>query len=145
VFIGCPIKMVFRLAAGDLTALIGVGGLVAGVYVGMKFLERGFTIGRPAPSPAANALLIPVLMALLLTAILLKPDFIAISTKGTGAQYAPLFLSLFAGLVGRWPREQVSASPARSQGSSWGQEFTLPETTGWDRHDLFFLSTPAGL
>jgi YedE family putative selenium metabolism protein len=64
VFMGCPIKMVFRIAAGDLTAWIGVGGLTAGVYIGMKFLERGFSLGRPNQLPAPNALLMPVLMAL---------------------------------------------------------------------------------
>jgi YedE family putative selenium metabolism protein len=98
VFIGCPIKMVFRISAGDLTALIGVGGLAAGVFIGMKFLENGFSLGRPNQLPAANALLMPGLMALLLAALLWKPVFISLSTKGAGAQYAPLYLSLLAGL-----------------------------------------------
>jgi YedE family putative selenium metabolism protein len=98
VFIGCPIKMIFRLAAGDLTALIGVGGLAAGVYVGMKFLEGGFSLGRPNQLPAANALLMPGLMVLLLAALLWKPVFISLSIKGAGAQYAPAMLSLLAGL-----------------------------------------------
>jgi YedE family putative selenium metabolism protein len=98
VFIGCPIKMMFRIAAGDLTALIGIGGLAAGVYIGMKFLENGFSLGRPNQLPAANAFLMPVVMALLLAALLWKPVFISLSTKGAGAQYAPIYLSLLAGL-----------------------------------------------
>ncbi len=134
VFIGCPIKMVFRLAAGDLTALIGVGGLVAGVFVGMKFLERGFSLGKPTPSPAANALLIPVVMALLLAALLLKPDFIAISSKGSGALHAPLALSLFAGLmVGALAqRTGFCITGGISRLFLWGpKEFTFcPKTTG---------------
>jgi YedE family putative selenium metabolism protein len=134
VFIGCPIKMVFRLAAGDLTALIGVGGLVAGVYVGMQFLEKGFTLGRPGPSPAANALLIPALMALLLVALLVRPDFISISTKGSGAQYAPLALSLLAGLgIGALAqRTGFCITGGISRLFLWGpREFTFcPKTTG---------------
>jgi YedE family putative selenium metabolism protein len=134
VFIGCPIKMVFRLAAGDLTALIGVGGLVAGVYVGMQFLEHGFSLGQPKPSPAANALLIPLLMILLLVALLVKPDFIAISTKGSGAQYAPLAISLLAGLgVGALAqRTGFCITGGISRLFLWGPvEFTFcPKTTG---------------
>jgi hypothetical protein len=98
VFMGCPIKMVFRIAAGDLTAWLGMGGLAAGVYIGLKFLEGGFSLGKQNELPAANALLIPLLMALFLGALLLKPGFISFSTKGSGAQYAPLYLSLIAGL-----------------------------------------------
>ncbi|TLN23753.1 YedE-related selenium metabolism membrane protein, partial [bacterium] len=39
VFIGCPIKMLLRLAGGDLTAVSGAAGLVAGVWVGIKSLS----------------------------------------------------------------------------------------------------------
>ena len=134
VFIGCPIKMVFRLAAGDLTALIGVGGLVAGVYVGMQFLEHGFSLGTPGPSPAANALLIPVLMAALLIALLVRPDFIAISSKGSAAQYAPLAVSLLAGLgIGALAqRTGFCITGGISRLFLWGpREFTFcPKTTG---------------
>jgi uncharacterized protein len=134
VFIGCPVKTVFRLAAGDLTALIGVGGLAAGVYVGMKFLERGFSLGKPGPSPAANALLIPALMVLLLAALLVKPDFINISSKGSGAQYAPLALSLLAGLgIGALAqRTGFCITGGISRLFLWGpKEFTFcPKTTG---------------
>lgn len=134
VFIGCPIKMVFRLAAGDLTALVGVAGLGAGVAAGMQFLERGFTLGRPAPAAAANALLMPLFMALLLAALLLKPGFIAISTKGAGAQYAPLLLSLLAGLgVGALAqRTGFCVTGGISRLIMWGaREFTFcPKTTG---------------
>jgi YedE family putative selenium metabolism protein len=134
VFIGCPIKMVFRLAAGDLTALVGVGGLVAGVYIGMQFLEYGFSLGQPGPSPAANALLMPVIMAGLLVALLVRPDFIAISAKGSGAQYAPLFLSLAAGLgIGALAqRTGFCITGGISRLVMWGpREFTFcPKTTG---------------
>ncbi|SPP99885.1 conserved membrane hypothetical protein [Candidatus Sulfobium mesophilum] len=134
VFIGCPIKMIFRLAAGDFTALIGVGGLTAGVYVGLKFLEGGFSLGRPNQLPAANALLMPGLMALLLAALLWKPVFISLSTKGSGAQYAPVILSLLAGLgIGALAqRTGFCITGGISRLFLWGpKEFTVcPKTTG---------------
>ena len=134
VFIGCPIKMIFRLAAGDLTALIGVGGLAAGVYVGLKFLEGGFSLGRPNQLPAANALLMPALMVLLLAALLWKPVFISLSTKGSGAQYAPAILSLLAGLgIGALgQRTGFCITGGISRFFLWGpREFTAcPKTTG---------------
>ncbi len=134
VFIGCPIKMVFRLAAGDLTALLGLGGLITGVYIGMRFLEQGFSLGRPNPSPAGNGLLIPVLMALLLAALFLKPDFISLSSKGAGAMYAPVLLSLSAGLgIGALAqRTGFCITGGISRLFLWGpREFSFcPKTTG---------------
>ena len=134
VFIGCPIKMVFRIAAGDLTAWIGVFGLVAGVAVGMQFLEKGFSLGKPAPLPAANALLMPALMVLLLVALFGKPVFISFSTKGAGAQYAPAVLSLLAGLgIGALAqRTGFCITGGISRLFLWGpKEFTFcPKTTG---------------
>ncbi len=99
IFIGCPVKMVYRISAGDLTALIGLGGLVAGVFIGMQFLDGGFRIGRATPSPAGNGYLVPGLMFFLLVFLFIKPSFISLSTKGAGALYAPVYLSLAAGLI----------------------------------------------
>jgi uncharacterized protein len=134
VFIGCPIKMIYRLAAGDLTALIGAGGLAAGVYLGLKFLEGGFSLGRPGELPMANALLMPALMILLITALVWKPVFISISTKGSGAQYAPAILSLVAGLgIGALgQRTGFCITGGISRFFLWGpREFTAcPKTTG---------------
>jgi len=134
VFMGCPIKMVLRIAAGDLTAWIGVAGLAAGVYIGLKFLENGFSLGKAGRVPQANGLLIPVFMALLLAALLWKPAFIAISTKGAGAQYAPIALSLLAGLaVGALgQRTGFCITGGLSRLFLWGpREFTsCPKTTG---------------
>jgi YedE family putative selenium metabolism protein len=134
VFIGCPIKMIFRIAAGDLTALIGVGGLAAGVFIGLKFLERGFSLGRPNELPQANAVLMPLLMALLLGALFWKPVFISLSSKGSGAQYAPAYLSLLAGLgIGALgQRTGFCITGGITRFFLWGpREFTsCPKTTG---------------
>ncbi|MEW6601397.1 MAG: YedE family putative selenium transporter [Nitrospirota bacterium] len=134
VFMGCPIKMVYKIAAGDLTAWIGLGGLAAGVFIGLKFLERGFTLGKPFEQPRANALLIPLMMVLMLGALILKPGFIALSTKGAGAQYAPLYLSLLAGLgIGALAQSTgFCITGGISRLFMWGpREFTFcPKTTG---------------
>ncbi len=134
VFMGCPIKMVFRIAAGDLTAWIGVAGLAAGVYIGLKFLENGFSIGRPNRLPQANGFLMPVLMLLLLAALLWKPVFISLSTKGSGAQYAPVYFSIIAGLaVGALgQRTGFCITGGFTRLFLWGpREFTVcPKTTG---------------
>lgn len=99
VFMGCPIKMLLRLGAGDLTALVGLAGLIAGVFVGLKFVEGGFRLGKGAPVPSGNAFLVPGFMAALLLLLVLQPDFIAVSVKGSGAQRAPVLLSLSVGLL----------------------------------------------
>ncbi len=44
VFLGCPLRMVLRLSAGDLNALIGLVGFTAGIGVGSIFLNRGFPL-----------------------------------------------------------------------------------------------------
>jgi YedE family putative selenium metabolism protein len=99
VFMGCPIKMIFRISAGDITALFGFFGLAAGVYIGIKFIEGGFRLGNSTQSPVANAFLIPALMFLLLIILLWEPSFISLSNKGAGAQHAPIYISLLAGLI----------------------------------------------
>jgi uncharacterized protein len=99
VFIGCPVKLILRLAAGDLTAIAGLFGLIAGVYIGLEFIEKGFRLGTSEPSPVANGYIVPGLMVFLLTMALLNPDFISRSDRGAGAQYAPLLLSLAVGLL----------------------------------------------
>jgi uncharacterized protein len=99
VFMGCPIKMLLRLSAGDVTAVIGLAGLFAGVFIGMKFVEGGFNPGKQIELPLGNGFLIPGMMFFLLILLLWQPGFISLSSKGAGAQYAPVFLSLAAGLI----------------------------------------------
>ncbi len=99
VFIGCPVKLILRLAAGDLTVLPGLAGLVAGIYVGLEFVENGFSLGEPQPTSRASGLVLPGMMLLLLVFLFLRPRFIGFSATGAGALYAPPLLSLGVGLV----------------------------------------------
>ncbi len=99
VFIGCPVKMVLRLAAGDIGALVGMVGLVAGIYIGLEFVENGFQLGRASETPKASGYVLPAFMVLLLVLAVAQPAFIGESVKGGGAMHAPFLLSLGIGLL----------------------------------------------
>lgn len=99
VFIGCPVKLVLRISAGDVSAITGVAGLAVGVWTGLRFLEGGFRLGSASEVPRANGLMMPALMFVLLLLLLLKAPFINFSSKGSGALHAPLWISLFVGLL----------------------------------------------
>lgn len=99
VFIGCPLKLFLRLTAGDMSAITGLFGLVAGIYVGLEFIENGFQLGEAKPAPRTNGLIVPGFMAFLLLLALVQPSFINQSEKGSAAQHAPFLLSLGVGLL----------------------------------------------
>ncbi|MBT1072522.1 YedE family putative selenium transporter [Pelotalea chapellei] len=98
VFIGCPIKLFLRLSAGDLTAVAGVAGLLAGVWMGLKGLARGVELVRQDRGNANGGHLMPILFVLLLVFLITRPGFLLFSAKGGGAQYAPWLLALGAGV-----------------------------------------------
>ncbi len=100
VFIGCPIKALLRLAAGDLTSLPGIAGLAVGVGGGLA-LARAGDAGLEGPrrtAPLAVALGV-VATAGLLAVLAFVPGTVAASRTGGGAIHAPPWLSLAAGLA----------------------------------------------
>jgi YedE family putative selenium metabolism protein len=99
VFLGCPLRMVLRLAAGDLNALIGLAGFVSGIALGSFFLRKGFSLGQPQPQPKANGFIMPLLALALLVFLLVRPAFIKFSEQGPGSMHAPVAVSLIAALV----------------------------------------------
>lgn len=99
VFIGCPIKLLLRLTAGDLTAVAGVAGLVAGVWIGLKSLSHGVEFMPQSHGKANGGLLIPGLFLLLLIFFLVRPGFLLFSSQGGGTQYAPWQVALSSGLL----------------------------------------------
>lgn len=98
VFLGCPIKVLLRLAGGDLTALAGLAGLAAGAWTGVLFLKKGFFLGRSTRGGALAGWVVPGAMALLAAAALLAPPAFAGGLVGPAAEHAPPWLSLLAGL-----------------------------------------------
>ena len=99
VFIGCPVKLVLRLAAGDIGVLAGLAGMVTGVYIGLEFIEKGFRLGEAKETPKASGFVLPGIMLLLLLFAVVKPFFLAESTKGAAALHAPFLMSLAIGLT----------------------------------------------
>jgi hypothetical protein len=99
VFLGCPVRMALRLSGGDLNAILGLSGFASGIYVGVVFLKRGFTLGRSRSAGKSNGIILPAIMLGLFFLLLARPAFIFFSEKGPGSQYAPVLLSLIAGLL----------------------------------------------
>jgi uncharacterized protein len=103
-FLGCPWRANLRLAGGDLTALLGLAGLAAGIATGVQFLKAGYSLGRSQRTPAAAGWIMPALMVGLLLLLIFRPQFgengpVFFSESGPGSSYAPLALSLAAGLL----------------------------------------------
>ena len=90
VFIGCPIKLLLRLTAGDLTSVAGVAGLVAGVWAGLKGLAHGVEFVPQSSGKANGSLLIPGLFLLLLVFFVVRPGFLLFSSQGGGGSICPL-------------------------------------------------------
>ncbi|MDR2491756.1 MAG: YedE-related selenium metabolism membrane protein [Spirochaetaceae bacterium] len=99
VFLGCPLRMILRLAGGDLNALGGLAGFVAGIAVGAFMLKKGFSLGRSSELSAASGFVMPVVALALLAFLFVKPAFIKLSEAGPGSMHAPLLASLAVGLV----------------------------------------------
>jgi YedE family putative selenium metabolism protein len=99
VFLGCPLRMILRLSAGDLNALIGLAGFVSGIAAGSFFLRRGFSLGQAQAQPLANGFFMPLLAIALLVFLLVRPAFIKFSEQGPGSMHAPIAVSLIASLA----------------------------------------------
>jgi len=98
-FLGCPLRMVLRLAGGDLNALLGLAGFIVGIVIGITFLNKGFTLKRTYSLPKFEGYLFPVIQLGLFILVVAKPVFIFFSEKGPGAAHAPIIVSLIAGLI----------------------------------------------
>ena len=98
-FLGCPLRMVLRIAGGDLNALIGLAGFASGIGIGILFLNKGFTLKRTYNLIKFEGFILPASMLGLLALLVAKPAFIFFSEKAPGAAHAPVILSLAAGLI----------------------------------------------
>ncbi|MCX5707921.1 MAG: YedE family putative selenium transporter [Candidatus Omnitrophica bacterium] len=98
-FLGCPLRMVLRLAGGDLNAVLGLAGFIAGIAIGVVFLKSGFVLSRAYPLARINGWVMPLAMVGLLALVMVKPGFIFFSKQGPGSQHAALLVSLGVGLL----------------------------------------------
>lgn len=99
VFLGCPLRMVIRLGGGDLTAVAGLLGFLAGILVGTGFLRKGFSLGRAYPVRSGEGVVLPGVMAALLALLLLAPGMLCFSQEGPGSMRAFWLVSLLGGLA----------------------------------------------
>lgn len=99
VFLGCPLRMILRLANGDLNAAVGLVGYVFGIFVGVQFLKRGYSLGKNMDQPKVTGFLFPIFAAVLLIFLVLRPAFILFSSEGPGSMGAPVIISLILGGV----------------------------------------------
>ena len=99
VFLGCPLRMVLRLAGGDLNALVGLAGFVCGILAGVFFLKKGFSLGRSYRQSRAEGLALPAVNGALLVLLIALPGLLLFSAEGPGSMRAPLAAALAAGLA----------------------------------------------
>lgn len=100
-FLGCPFRMILRLAGGDGNALFGLLGFAAGILCGVFFLNRGYSLKRTYKLACGEGFVLPGIMAALLVLNVLAPPFIYFTEAGggPGALHASLLISLAAGLI----------------------------------------------
>ena len=107
VFLGCPWRVLLRLAGGDWNAIFGIIGLGTGVGIGAIFLRSGYDLGRSGKTRVAAGIMLPLIMFGLLILTFIFPyiqgqgsnGILFYSIKGPGSMHAPLAISLIAGLA----------------------------------------------
>lgn len=99
VFLGCPIRMLLRLAGGDLNGITALAGMIAGVLVGVFFLKRGFNLGRAGKMHPVVGWIMPIMMVGLLLLAIFKSGLLAYSESGPGSMFVPVGVGLAIGLL----------------------------------------------
>lgn len=98
-FLGCPLRMILRIAGGDLNALWGIAGFVAGIFVGVLVLKKGFTLAKPQEQGKLEGATMPIFSIIVLVVLVFLPGLLLFSQKGPGSQHAPIWMALAAGLI----------------------------------------------
>ena len=98
VFLGCPLRMVIRMSAGDLNAWVALVGFILGVGTGVIALKKGYSLGRAYVIKKANGYVLPLLMVGIL-ALAIFTTLLKTSESGPGSVHAPIIVSLIGGLV----------------------------------------------
>lgn len=100
-FLGCPFRMILRIAGGDWNALIGLGGFACGIGAGVFFLNRGYSLKRTYTLTKLDGFIMPAVQLIVLLLLVLAPAFIFFTPAngGPGAKHAAIWLSLGAGLI----------------------------------------------
>jgi len=104
VFLGCPWRALIRLAGGDGNAITGLAGLTVGIWIGVMFLKKGYSLGRNYTVKKSAGWVFPAFMTAILVMLVFNFKVSAtgplfFSEKGPGAMHAPIVISLGAGLL----------------------------------------------
>nr|MBU1329029.1 YedE-related selenium metabolism membrane protein [Candidatus Omnitrophota bacterium] len=107
VFLGCPWRAALRLAGGDGNAILGLLGLIFGIWIGTLFLKGGYNLGRTQQTHHTAGWMLPIFMVGLLLLMFVFPQItgeaksgvLFYSVKGPGSMHAPLAVSLVVGLL----------------------------------------------
>ena len=98
-FLGCPLRMVLRMAGGDLIAFVAFIGLAAGIGIGVVCLNKGFSLkGDYGVGKAEGGMLTGVLVGLFILTLAV-PTMCKVSEKGPGSMQAPVFIALLIAAV----------------------------------------------
>lgn len=98
VFLGCPLRMVIRMSAGDLNAYVALIGFILGIGTGVVALKRGFSLGRAYETNRMSGAVMPVLLAGILI-LAVGTNLLVFSTEGPGSKHAPVLAALIGGLL----------------------------------------------
>lgn len=100
-FLGCPFRMIVRLAGGDLNAVVGLVGFAVGILCGVFFLNKGYSLKRTYRLPKSEGLVFPIIEVIMLVLLIAAPAFIFFTEAdgGPGAKHAAIGISLAAGLI----------------------------------------------
>ncbi len=74
VFLGCPWRAMLRLSGGDGNAIVGLVGLIVGIWIGTLFFKSGYNLGRSQKAGAFSGLLLPLIMLGLFVLLLIYPQ-----------------------------------------------------------------------
>ena len=98
IFLGCPLRMIIRMSAGDLNAWVGLIGFVLGIATGTFFIKKGYSLGREHETKPAAGMVLPFVLLLLLCISVFAGVF-AVSQSGPGSKHAPMAAALIIALV----------------------------------------------
>ncbi|MGL5312648.1 MAG: YedE family putative selenium transporter [Peptostreptococcaceae bacterium] len=98
-FLGCPTRMVLRLAGGDFNALFGIAGFAVGIVIGIFFLNKGFTLKRSYKQTKSEGFIFPIINIVLFIMLITSSTLLLFSKEGPGSQHAPAFIALAIGLI----------------------------------------------
>ena len=100
-FLGCPFRMILRLAGGDGNAIFGLVGFAPGILTGSLFLKIGYTLKRSYKMPKLEGAVYPAFQIVVLILLVAAPAFIHFTEPegGPGAKHAAILISLAAGVI----------------------------------------------